>query len=221
MSRWPWHTHGGYVERMSAEPPDGSGGETSTLAGLHLLIVRTTGIAAEVLQALLDREKNGSTGIGKGVAVPHARFESLSESVLFVGISKQGVDFASLDNRPVRVFMVLLSPISDTGTSLKILAGIAALGRRTQRHPLETAYPAAQELLAYLRQVPGVVAAEAAGKAAQECGVKNIEVRIKGPGPGRESSVRALNALGMKITSISDVTPVPHNGCRPPKKRRI
>ncbi len=65
------------------------------------------------------------------------------------------------------------------------------------------------------------VAAEAAGKVAQECGVKNLEVRIKGPGPGRESSVRALNALGMKITAISDVTPVPHNGCRPPKKRRI
>src|SRR5574341_1852838 len=65
------------------------------------------------------------------------------------------------------------------------------------------------------------VAAEAAGRAAQECGVKNLEVRIKGPGPGRESSVRALNALGMKITSITDVTPVPHNGCRPPKRRRV
>ena len=60
------------------------------------------------------------------------------------------------------------------------------------------------------------VAAEAAGKAALECGVKNLEVRIKGPGPGRESAVRALNALGMKITSITDITPIPHNGCRPP-----
>lgn len=65
------------------------------------------------------------------------------------------------------------------------------------------------------------VAAENAGKMAAECGVKNLEVRIKGPGPGRESAVRALNAAGFKITSISDVTPIPHNGCRPPKKRRI
>ena len=65
------------------------------------------------------------------------------------------------------------------------------------------------------------VAAEHAGKAAQECGVKNLEVRITGPGPGRESAVRALNAIGMKITSITDITPSPHNGCRPPKKRRV
>ncbi|MDH4396580.1 MAG: 30S ribosomal protein S11 [Limnobacter sp.] len=65
------------------------------------------------------------------------------------------------------------------------------------------------------------VAAEVAGRAAQECGIKTVEVLIKGPGPGRESSVRALNSLGIKVTSISDVTPVPHNGCRPPKRRRI
>ena len=65
------------------------------------------------------------------------------------------------------------------------------------------------------------VAAEAAGRAALECGVKNLEVLIKGPGPGRESSVRALASLGIRINSISDVTPVPHNGCRPQKRRRI
>jgi small subunit ribosomal protein S11 len=65
------------------------------------------------------------------------------------------------------------------------------------------------------------VAADAAGRTAQEFGLKNLEVRIKGPGPGRESSVRALNALGYKITNIIDVTPIPHNGCRPPKKRRV
>jgi len=65
------------------------------------------------------------------------------------------------------------------------------------------------------------VAAEAAGRTALDFGLKNLEVRVKGPGPGRESSVRALNALGYKITNIVDVTPIPHNGCRPPKKRRV
>ena len=65
------------------------------------------------------------------------------------------------------------------------------------------------------------VAAETAGKVAIEYGIKTLEVRIKVPGPGRESSVRALNALGIKISSIADITPVPHNGCRPPKRRRI
>ncbi|GAB6049710.1 30S ribosomal protein S11 [Hydrogenophilus islandicus] len=65
------------------------------------------------------------------------------------------------------------------------------------------------------------VAADAAGKAAMECGIKNLEVRVQGPGPGRESTIRALAALGIKITAIADVTPIPHNGCRPPKKRRV
>ena len=65
------------------------------------------------------------------------------------------------------------------------------------------------------------VAAEAAGRTALDFGLKNLEVRVKGPGPGRESSVRALNALGYKITNIIDVTPIAHNGCRPPKKRRV
>jgi len=65
------------------------------------------------------------------------------------------------------------------------------------------------------------VAAEKAGRAAQEYGVKTLEVRIKGPGPGRESAVRSLNAIGYKITNIIDVTPIPHNGCRPPKRRRV
>jgi small subunit ribosomal protein S11 len=65
------------------------------------------------------------------------------------------------------------------------------------------------------------VAAERAGNAAQEHGVKNVEVRVMGPGPGRESAVRALNGCGLKITNIEDVTPIPHNGCRPPKKRRV
>ena len=65
------------------------------------------------------------------------------------------------------------------------------------------------------------VAAERAGTEAKEHGMKNIEVMVKGPGPGRESAVRALNGVGLKITNIMDVTPIPHNGCRPPKKRRV
>ncbi len=65
------------------------------------------------------------------------------------------------------------------------------------------------------------VAADRAGQVAKEYGVKNLDVNVKGPGPGRDSAVRALNNAGFKITSITDVTPIPHNGCRPPKKRRV
>jgi len=64
-------------------------------------------------------------------------------------------------------------------------------------------------------------AAEAAAKAAMEHGMKTVEVMIKGPGAGREAAVRSLQAAGLEITAIKDVTPFPHNGCRPPKRRRM
>jgi len=65
------------------------------------------------------------------------------------------------------------------------------------------------------------VAAERVGEMVKEYGVKSLDVNIKGPGPGREWAVRALNNSGFRINSITDVTPIPHNGCRPPKKRRV
>ncbi len=65
------------------------------------------------------------------------------------------------------------------------------------------------------------VASERAATAALEFGLKSVDVMVKGPGPGRESAVRALNSVGLKVTNITDVTPIPHNGCRPPKKRRV
>ena len=65
------------------------------------------------------------------------------------------------------------------------------------------------------------IAAEKAGQKATVFGLKSLEVLVKGPGPGRDSAVRALNNVGFKITNIKDITPLPHNGCRPPKKRRV
>ena len=65
------------------------------------------------------------------------------------------------------------------------------------------------------------MAAQSAGNAAKEHGLRTLEVRVKGPGAGRESSIRALQSIGIDIKSIKDVTPIPHNGCRPPKRRRI
>ncbi|MGN8647808.1 30S ribosomal protein S11 [Gracilibacillus sp. HCP3S3_G5_1] len=65
------------------------------------------------------------------------------------------------------------------------------------------------------------MAAEAAAKAAQDHGVKSLEVTVKGPGAGREAAIRSLQAAGLEVTAIRDVTPVPHNGCRPPKRRRV
>jgi small subunit ribosomal protein S11 len=65
------------------------------------------------------------------------------------------------------------------------------------------------------------VAADKAGRAAQEFGVKALEIHVKGPGPGRDSAVRALHLIGFEISNIIDVTPIPHNGCRPAKRRRV
>ena len=65
------------------------------------------------------------------------------------------------------------------------------------------------------------MAAETAAKAAMDHGLKSVEVFVKGPGSGRESAIRALQAVGLDITLIKDVTPIPHNGCRPPKRRRV
>ncbi|MBT8126098.1 MAG: 30S ribosomal protein S11 [Gammaproteobacteria bacterium] len=65
------------------------------------------------------------------------------------------------------------------------------------------------------------VAAERAGTRALDFGMKNLDVMVSGPGPGRESAVRSLNNVGFKIMNITDVTPIPHNGCRPPKRRRV
>ena len=64
-------------------------------------------------------------------------------------------------------------------------------------------------------------AAQAAARAARDNGVRTVDVRVKGPGSGRESSIRAMKAAGLEIQSIKDVTPIPHNGCRPPKRRRV
>lgn len=65
------------------------------------------------------------------------------------------------------------------------------------------------------------MAAEAAAKAAMEHGMRTVEVRVKGPGSGREAAIRSLQAAGLEVSSIQDVTPIPHNGCRPPKRRRV
>ena len=65
------------------------------------------------------------------------------------------------------------------------------------------------------------LAAESAGKSAMDHGMREVEILIKGPGPGREAAIRALQASGLRVRAIADVTPVPHNGCRPPKKRRV
>ena len=105
------------------------------------------------------------------------------------------------------------------GTVLSVPAASPALAQAnypTRQITLVVPYPAGGAADVLCR-----FAAEKAGVAAQEHGVKMVEVRVKGPGPGRESAVRALNGCGLKITNISDVTPIPHNGCRPPKKRRF
>lgn len=73
----------------------------------------------------------------------------------------------------------------------------------------------------FAAQMAAETAAETAAKASMEHGMKTLEVTVKGPGAGREAAIRALQAAGLEVTAIRDVTPVPHNGCRPPKRRRV
>jgi len=80
----------------------------------------------EILQALIEREKKGSTGIGNALAIPHARMEGLKEVIMFVGVSKRGIDFASVDGRPVCVIVLFLTPLTESGTHLKILSKLVA-----------------------------------------------------------------------------------------------
>ena len=65
------------------------------------------------------------------------------------------------------------------------------------------------------------LASEQAAKAAQQFGIQEVDIFVKGPGPGRENAIRAIQAVGIRVRSIADITPIPHNGCRPPKKRRV
>jgi magnesium-transporting ATPase (P-type) len=81
----------------------------------------------EILQALIEREKKGSTGIGNLLAIPHARMQGLKEVIMFVGVSKRGIDFASVDGRAVRVIVLFLTPLGESGTHLKILSKLAAI----------------------------------------------------------------------------------------------
>lgn len=78
-------------------------------------------------------------------------------------------------------------------------------------------FSGARKSTAYAAQI----VAEDAGKQAASCGMKNVEINVSGPGAGRESAIRALQAVGLSISLIKDVTPIPHNGCRPPKRRRV
>ena len=98
-----------------------------------------------------------------------------------------------------------IGPITDEAGNVIAWSSAGALGYKGSRKST----PYAAQLVS-----------EAAGKTAMDHGMKSVEVSVKGPGPGREAAVRALQVAGLQITAINDVTPIPHNGCRPPKKPR-
>ena len=93
----------------------------------------------------------------------------------------------------------------------------------TQGNAVTCASAGASGIKGYRKSTPypARVAAEQAMKNAQGMGIQEVEIFVKGPGPGRENAIRAVQASGLRVTSITDITPVPHNGCRPPKKRRV
>ena len=110
---------------------------------------------------------------------------------------------------------------SRLGVAQRIVSTSELEDPRYVRNDPDRCYYCKTQIFSELRKLAEREGFAAVASAAKDCGMRSAEVRVKGPGPGRESAVRALNALGFRIQHIEDVTPIPHNGCRPPKKRRV
>ena len=111
-----------------------------------------------------------------------------------------------------------MQPIAKRCKALGISPAVMGYSKKeTKRNPGGQGFRGSKKSTPFAAQT----AAETAARAAMEHGLKTVEVFVKGPGQGREAAIRALQAVGLEVTMIKDVTPIPHNGCRPPKRRRV